>query len=214
VSKVATIPGQSLLLAGVSWRAYLRLLRTFAGRRLRITYDRGALEIMTLSPEHERFKKLLGYLILVLVEELGWNMASFGSMTFKGRKRRRGLEPDQCYWIQNEPLVRCQDSIDLDRDPPPDLVVVIDVSPSALDRMAIYATLRVPEVWCFDGQTLRVHLLGAGGQYGESPNSQAFPFLPLGEVLRFLQLRSTMSETDLLRQFRLWVRQRISAGWQ
>jgi len=163
VSQLATIPGQSLLLSGVSWRTYLRLLRTFADRRLRITYDRGALEIGTLSPEHEHFKTLLGYLILVLVEELGGNMASFGSMTFLGRKRRRGLEPDQCYWIQNEPLVRYQDSIDLARDPPPDLVVEIDLSPSALDRLAIYAALRVPEVWCFGGQSLRIQLLGCRG---------------------------------------------------
>lgn len=159
MSTVAPPSGQTLFLTGVSWRTYQRLLRALAERRLRITYDRGALEIMTLSPEHEHFKNLLGYLILVLVEELGWNMASFGSMTFQGRKRRRGLEPDQCYWIQNEALVRCRDTIDLQRDPPPDLVVEIDISPSAVDRMAIYALLRVPEVWCFDGQTLRVQLL-------------------------------------------------------
>jgi Uma2 family endonuclease len=157
---------------------------------------------------------LLGYLILALVEELGWNMASFGSMTFQGRKRRRGLEPDQCYWIQNESLVRCQDTIDLKRDPPPDLVVEIDISPSALDRLAIYAALRVPEVWCFDGQSLRVQLLRPDGTYGESQQSQAFPFFPPGEVLRFLQLRNTFGETELLRQFRLWVRQRIAANWQ
>lgn len=214
MSTVATTPGQRLLLNGVSWRTYLRLLRALADRRLRITYDRGALEIMTLSPEHERFKNLLGYLILVLVEELGRNMASFGSMTFQGRKRRRGLEPDQCYWIQNEALVRCQDTIDLSRDPPPDLVVEIDISPSALDRLAIYTALRVPEVWCFDGHSLRIQLLSAAGKYGESQNSQAFPFVPPGEVLRFLQLRSTLSETEMLRQFRLWVRQRIAANWQ
>ena len=214
MSQATTLPGQRLHLNGISWRTYLRLLRALADRRLRITYDRGALELMTLSPQHERFKQLLGYLILVLVEELGWNMASFGSMTFQGRKRRHGLEPDQCYWIQNEPLVRCQDMIDLQRDPPPDLVVEIDISPSALDRMAIYGVLQVPEVWCYDGQSLRVQLLQTDGKYAEGQQSLAFPFLPPTEVLRFLQLRSTMSETELLRQFRLWLRQRIAANWQ
>lgn len=214
MSKVATIPGQSLLLSGISWRDYLRMLRIFRERRLRITYDRGDLEIRTLSPEHEHFKTLLGYLILVLVEELGWNMASFGSMTFRGKKRRSSLEPDQCYWIQNEPLVRCQNTIDLTRDPPPDLVVEIDISPSALDRLALFAALKVPEAWCFDGQRLQALLLGPDYMYSESPNSKAFPFLPLSEVLRFLQLRSTLTEMELLRQFRLWVRQRIASGWQ
>src|SRR5436189_294631 len=101
--------GGQLLLDGVAWRNYLRLLRALDDRHLRITYDRGALEIMTLSPEHERFKHLLAYFILVLVEELGWYMASYGSMTFKRRRRKRGLEPDECYWIQSEPLVRGKD---------------------------------------------------------------------------------------------------------
>jgi hypothetical protein len=94
----APIPsGQRLVLGGVPWQSYERLLRVFADRHLRITYDRGALEIMSLSPEHERFKCLLSYFILVLIEELAWNMASFGSMTFKRKKRRRALEPDECY---------------------------------------------------------------------------------------------------------------------
>jgi Uma2 family endonuclease len=169
---------------------------------------------MTLSAPHERFKCLLGYFIIILVEELGWNIASFGSMTMKRRRQLRGLEPDQCYWIQNEPLVRCRDTIDLRRDPPPDLSVEIDWTQSALDRLGIYAALRVPEVWQYDGQSLRVHVLGADGQYGASPQSRALPFLPMTEVARFLSLRTTLGEMDLLRAFRAWVQQRIVAGWK
>ncbi len=214
---MSTVPvpsGQRLVLGGVSWRTYERLLRVFDDRHLRITYDRGALEIMTLSPQHERFKHLLVLLIAALVEELGWNMAGFGSMTFKRRKRQRGLEPDECFWIQSEPLVRGKDKIDLRRDPPPDLVIEIDWTRSSLDRLSIYAVLRVPEVWCFDGQSLRVLLLGPDGQYVESDRSRAFPFLPMPEVARFLGMRAAHSETDLVRQFRAWVRERIAAGWQ
>src|SRR5687767_10937447 len=111
MAAVKTPAEQRLVLGGVTWDKYLRLLHLFDDRHLRITYDRGEVEIMTISPEHERFKKLLGYLILVLVEELGWNIASFGSMTFKRRSRKRGLEPDECYWIQSEPLVRWKDRI-------------------------------------------------------------------------------------------------------
>ena len=103
---------------------------------------------------------------------------------------------------------------DLRRDPPPDLVVEIDVTHSSLDRMAIYAALRVPEVWCFDGKSLRVYLLASNGHHVESERSHAFPFLPLAELARFLQLRSTLSETELVRQFRSWVRERIAAGWR
>lgn len=214
MSAVPTPSGQRLVLGSVPWRTYERLLRVFEDRHLRITYDRGALEIMTLSPEHERFKCLSSYLVLVLVEEVGWNMASFGSMTFKRRKRRRGLEPDECYWIQSEPMVRGKDKIDLRRDPPPDLVIEVDWTHSSLDRLAIFAALLVPEVWRFDRQTLRVHLLGPDGRYAESDRSRAFPFLPMIEVARFVALRSNHSETDVVRQFRSWVRERIAAGWQ
>src|SRR5437870_3306599 len=92
MEEAPAVSGGQLILDGVAWQNYLRLLRAFDDRHLRITYDRGALEIMTLSPEHERFKHLLNYLISVLVEELGWDMAGFGSMTFKSSRQRRGLE--------------------------------------------------------------------------------------------------------------------------
>jgi Uma2 family endonuclease len=168
---------------------------------------------MTLSPEHERFKHLLAYLIVALIEELGWDWACFGSMTFKRRKRQRGLEADDCFWIQNEPLVRGKDHIDLRRDPPPDLVQEIDVTHSSVDRLGIYAILKVPEVWRYNGQTLIVHVLDASGKYVESPTSRAFPFLPLAEVVRFLDLRTTTSNANLIRSFRTWVQDRIAANW-
>jgi Uma2 family endonuclease len=209
-----TVSAQQMVLDGISWRTYGRLLRAFDDRHVRLTYDRGDLEIMTLSPEHERFKHLLGLLIGVLVEELGWNMAGFGSMTFRSARQRRGLEPDECYWIQNEPRVRGKDRIDLRQDPPPDLVIEIDVTHSSLDRLSIYAALGVPEVWRFDGRQLLGYVLDPGGRYQESRQSRAFPFLTLAEVERLLEVRSAHSETDLVRRFRVWVRDRIAAGWQ
>jgi Uma2 family endonuclease len=214
MSSIPATSEQKLVLSGIRWRAYERLLRVFDDRHLRITFDRGILEIMTLSPQHERFKHLLAFLIAVLVEELGWNMTGFGSMTFKRRRQRRGLEPDECFWIQSEPLVRGKDRIDLRRDPPPDLVLEIDVTHSSLDRLAIYAALGVPEVWRFDGTTLQVYLLDSTCRHVESDRSRAFPFLPLAELTRFLAARSTQSETDLVRQFRAWARERIAANWQ
>jgi Uma2 family endonuclease len=99
-------PPQALLLYHVSWREYVRLGRILGDRPLRMTYDRGTLEIMTLSPEHERWKHLLGRLVETMSEELQLPIAGFGSMTCKRRKKRRGVEPDECYWIANEPLVQ------------------------------------------------------------------------------------------------------------
>jgi Uma2 family endonuclease len=208
---LVTIPSsQRLVLDNVSWQTYLRLLRAFDDRHLRITYTQGTLEIMTLSPEHERFKHLLGYLIGVLVEELGWNMAGFGSMTFKRSEHRSGLEPDECYWIQSEHLVRSKDTIDLRRDPPPDLVIEIDVTHSSLDRLSIYTVLGVPEIWRFNGQELFFHLLSNERQYMETAYSRAFPFLAAAEVERFLKMRFAYSETELIRRFRAWVQEQIA----
>jgi Uma2 family endonuclease len=214
---MATVPSsqvQRFILDGISWEKYRKVLRLLDDRHLRITYDRGRLELITLSPQHERLKHLLAFLIVALVEELGWEWASYGSMTFKRRKRRRGLEPDDCFWIQSEPLVRGKDKIDLRLDPPPDLVLEIEVTHSALDRLSIYAALRIPEVWCFDGQALRVYILGSDGRYAESPISKAFAFLPLKDMAHFLGLRFQIGNAALVRSFRAWVRDQIARNWQ
>ena len=206
--------GERLLFDGVTWQRYLRILRAFDRTNVRITYDRGEMEIMTISPPHEWFKSVLGVFVWVLVEELGWHLACYGSMTFKRKKRQRGLEPDQCFWIQNELAVRGKGNIDLRQDPPPDLAIEIDWTHSSLNRMGIYAALRIPEVWQFDGQSLRVQLLGPDGKYAESKASLAFPFVAMKEVERLVRVNSTLSDSDLVRQFRAWVRERIAAEWK
>src|SRR5262249_2814248 len=110
---IASIPaGQQLVLTDVDWPTYLRLQKTLEKRHLRLTYDRGALEIMTLSPIHECYKKLLGRMVEALTEELGLPLASFGSTTLKRKPKRRGLESDDCYWIQSEPKIHGKVTID------------------------------------------------------------------------------------------------------
>ncbi|HXG12591.1 MAG TPA: Uma2 family endonuclease [Gemmataceae bacterium] len=200
---------QRLLFPRVSWSDYVRFSDLLDQRHVRVTYDGTRMEFMTVSPEHERAKKLLDRLLAVLTEELDLDIAGFGSMTCRREDLNRGLEPDECYWVKNEPKVRGRTDIDLSRDPPPDLVLEVEISRSALDRMAIYARLGVPEVWRWDGQTLHVCLLQPDGTYAESQQSQAFPFLPMKEVERFLRDGARLREAELLRRFRKWVRQRL-----
>ena len=204
-------PGQQVLLDAVSWTMYLRLLRIFDERHIRLTYDQGMLEIMTLTQEHERYKHLLNRLICALADELEIPVAGYGSWTLKQRKSEKGMEPDECYWIQSEPLIRFKTKIDLRRDPPPDLVVEIEVSHSLLDRLSILAALRVPEVWRYDGETLRVMLRDEAGRYVESEQSRAFPSIPPAELARFLALRASLSEIEMVRQFRAWIREHVQA---
>jgi hypothetical protein len=108
--------------------------------------------------------------------------------------------------------VRDREDVDFDVDPPPDLSLEIEISRSALDRMEIYAALRVPEVWRWNGETLSVHLLGTRGTYRASKRSKAFPFLPLDDFASFLT-RSDLTETKLKRAFRAWVREN-RAVWE
>src|SRR5262249_39847635 len=162
-------------------------LRLFDERRhLRITYDRGALEIMTLSPRHERIKHLLGLLVLALAEGLAIPVAGFGSMTFPRRRYRRGLEPGGCFWVAHGSDVRGKDHIDLRVDPPPDLVIEVDITRSSLNRMAIYALLRVPEVWRYDGQDVTFQVRQPDGSYAASPTSIAFPKVTPADLAGFL----------------------------
>lgn len=202
---------QQFVLDGMSWRSYERALRTFDGRRVRINFSRGVLEILTLSPEHERLKYLLARMVDVLVEELGWDSANFGSMTFK--QRPKGMEPDECFWIAHELDVRGRDTLDPATDPPPDLVLEIEVSRSVVNRLAILAAMGATEVWRYDGQHLRAMLLGTDRKFHSSPTSRSFPFLPLDEVVDFLNQRTTQSNTAILRSFRTWVRDQIAHAW-
>lgn len=211
MSIVDLAPQQKLVLYGEPWETYVNLLKVFDERRhLRITYDRGALEIMTLSAEHEVWKHLIARLIVALTEELNLPIAGYGSLTIKRRRKLRGLEPDECFWIANEPLVRNLTKYSPRRDPPPDLVVEVEVSRSALNRLNIYATMNVPEVWRFDGATIEFLGLGADGSYTAQTRSLSFPMVAPSDVFRFLSLRGTMDQNALVRQFREWIRERMA----
>jgi Uma2 family endonuclease len=202
---------RGLLLDGVDWKTYTRLLRALDGRPgLRLTYDRGSLEIMTLTHEHENYSYILGRLVDALTEELNWPVKGGRSTTFRQRRKQRGLEPDNCWWIASESAVRGKDRIDLRIDPPPDLAIEVDITHSSLDRLAIYAALRVPEVWQHQGKTLVFYLLGQDYNYAASPTSRAFPGLAAADVMRFLALRGQMDDNALVRQFRVWARQQFA----
>ena len=129
------------------------------------------------------------------------------STTLRLRPRRRGLESDECYWIANEPVVRQLDRIDLQRDPPPDLAVEVDVTHSVVPRLQVYAALRVPEVWRLSGGTLTFLSLQPDGSYAPVLISRALPPLTATDLSRFLALRGQEDENSIIRQFRAWVRQ-------
>jgi len=201
---------QRLLLHGISWDEYVALGEILKDRPgLRMTYDRGNLEFMTTSTEHERFKKRLARLIELLVEEFGLTFETAGNMTFRREDLDRGLEPDDCFWIAHERQMRTCEQWDPTRDPPPDLVLEIEISRTALSRMPMYAALGVPEVWRSDGSQLRVYLLQQDGSYQPSETSPTFPGIPIAEIIAFPQPNETLDFLSMVRTFREWVRQHL-----
>ncbi len=195
-----------VLLRNISWQTYQVLLKDLEEQPgIRLTYDRGLLEIMAPSPPHENYKKVLGRFVETLTEELNIEIKSLGSLTCKREDLARGLEPDQCYYIQNEAVVRTLDEIDFNQDPPPDLVIEIDITSSSINRLSLYTALGVPEVWRYDARAITIYRL-EGERYQACDRSPTFPQITPAEITRFLELRKTMGETSLIRSFRKWVR--------
>lgn len=197
------------LLKNISWQTYEALLKDMESQPgIRLTYDRGKLEIMTPLDLHETYSRLIGRFVETLTEELNIEIRSLGSRTCKREDLTRGLEPDECYYIQNESVVRHLEQIDLNQSPPPDLVIEIDVTSSSINRLDLYAALGVPEVWRYDGSQLIIYQL-QNGEYLVCASSPTFPQLTSSEIIRFLELRKTTGETSLIRLFRSWVRNQI-----
>ncbi len=195
----------------ISWQTYQSLTKDFEQEpAIRLTYDQGFLEIrMPLDP-HETYKKLLGRLVEAATEELDLEIRSLGSRTCDREDLAKGLEPDQCYYIQNESLVRGVEQIELNRFPPPDLALEIDITSSSINRMSIYAALGVPEIWRYDGQSLVILNLYSS-EYVVQDKSIAIPVLTAEAMLEFLALRTTIGETSLVKQFRHWVRENATS---
>lgn len=169
---------------------------------------------MSPTMEHDDDGSVLGRMVCILTEELGLPLKHGGSVTMRRRLKQRGIEADECFWIANAHRMAGKRRLNLRVDPPPDLAIEVDVSHSSLNRLAIYAALKVPEVWRLDGDTLLFYIMNPGPTYLVSPTSLSFPLVTPADLLGFLQqTRQAGDQNPILRQFREWVRQRqASAG--
>ena len=193
----------------VSWNFYEHLLEQIGSRPIRVTYDEGSIEIMSPLPEHEKAKKIIARLVEALTEELDIPVVSYGSTTFCEIAKRKGLEPDESYYIRHELRMRDKKRLDLSSDLPPDLAIEIDIFSRSIAREPIYVALGVPELWRYDGQKLYcLHL--AGHAYVEKKMSLAFPMLAPAKLLKFIRMLPKHSETTIIKSFRQWVRKQ---GW-
>ncbi len=187
---------------GVPWEEYIRLRDIPESRNVRMTYDEGSLELMSPSKLHERIAELLGHLVIAWTLDREIPVESCGSTTFRREDLQKGLEPDKCYYLQHLAEVRDRDDLDLATDPPPDLVIEVDVSSPSRRRFPIYARLGVPEVWLWRNDTLQFFLLGADRQYAATDDSVSLPGFPRRLAEQLLAQVRAKDDTALLREFR------------
>lgn len=207
IDAIAHLPaGGTLLLYHVSWTDYEQLLTDLSdGYGVRVSYDEGRLEIMSPLAEHEAYKDLIHDMVRLLAIETGGQLETRGSATLKQQLRAKGAEPDACFYVQNAARIIGKRRIDLTVDPPPDIVVEIDVTNESLSKFPIYAALGVPEIWRYDEHLLRMYLLEAD-RYTETPASHALPALTSALLTDHLEQSKSEGQSAALQRFRDWVR--------
>jgi len=197
---------QRVLLRNISWETYERLLADNENNSApRFTYDQRELEIMSPSPEHEKFNRRIAQLVLVVAEEMEVEAEDLGSTTFRRRDLERGFEPDSCFYIQNEEQVRGKNRIDLTVDPPPDLVIEIDITSPSFSKLPIYAQMGVPEVWRYDGDRMVVLVL-EGSDYVAANESLVLPPVTSNALTDLVEKSKTTRRTIWMERARRWVR--------
>jgi Uma2 family endonuclease len=203
---------QRVILHNISWETYERLLDERGDSSApRLTYNRGVLEMMSPSPEHEKFNRRIAQLVLAVAEELGIEAEDLGSTTFRREDLERGFEPDSCFYIQNEEQVRGKDRIDLAVDPPPDLVIEIDITSPSFSKLPIYAQIGVPEVWRYDGERMTILVL-EGSDYAETTESIVLPPVTSNVLTDFVEKSKSMKRTAWLEEVREWSRENAGSS--
>lgn len=207
--KQLTVPsGNTVQLKNISWQTYEAILEEMGeGYAARIAYYKGTLEIRMPLPKHERAKSMIGDLVKVLLEELEIDCEPLGSTTFKREDMDSGVEPDECFYIQNALVIRGKDRIDLTIDPPPNLAIEIDNTSST--SLSSYQALGVPELWRYNERVLQINILQYG-KYVETQISPNFPAFPLIEVIpQYLEQSKAIGRNATIKAFRNWVRERL-----
>ncbi len=196
--------GRTILLNDVSWNEYELFLQDFEERAgWRLAYDKGKLEIMPPTPEHEEYSFSFQLFVVAYCDAFDLNIEGRGSATFRRKFLEKGVEPDECYYIQSAEKIAGK-RLPTKDFPVPDVAVEIDVTTESLDKFPIYAALQVPEIWIYDGKTVSFYELEAEN-YRQISHSRALPLLSAEKLAEFLQTSRTKGQTFALKSFRVWL---------
>jgi Uma2 family endonuclease len=197
------------LLHNVSWETYMRLLEDLGGQSSpRVTFDNGEMEIMSPTSEREELNRTVARFVGVVTAALDLDIRSVGSTTFSREDLQRGFEPDSGFYIESAPAIAGKTKLDLNTDPPPDLVIEIDISSRSLRKLPIYAALGVREIWRYRNSKLDILLLD-GNRYVEAEFSVAFPFVTGKDVLYFVDLSHTTRLAAWMRAVADWTHSKV-----
>ncbi len=200
--QTTTLPAETrTLLENVRWETYCELAEQRRGSVPRMTYFDGMLELMSPRRQHENIGRLIGRMVETYTEVRGIEIQSVASTTFKRKELKSGFEADESYYVQHAEQIRIKEEVDLRTDPPPDLVIEVEITTSAIPKMTLFAEMGVPEVWRHDGEQMSMHQL-VGGEYKTIDESVALPGFTIAMAEAILEKRFDLGETALIRSFR------------
>jgi Uma2 family endonuclease len=204
LATIAPPAEQRIVLHDIAWETYERLLTDHVDRSVpHFTYDHGDLEIVTPSIDHERDNRTLDLLVEIVASEWSIDIINVGSATFKRRDLEQGFEPDTGFYIQHEEDIRGKTEIDLLVDPPPDLVIEIEVTLSAIPKLPLYARMGIPEVWRLHDDHVTILRLADIG-YRETLTSEALAPLTSAILTDLLHASHSLRRTVWMRQLQQW----------
>ena len=203
-------PNAGLVLKSVKWATFQALMADVGeDRAWRIAYNQGVLEIRMPLRQHEEPTGLIESFLEALADELEIEISKLGALTLEREDLQRAVEPDSCFYIQNEAVIRGKPDINLTIDPPPDLVLESDFTNSSVNKNVIYSSMGVPELWRYKRDTLLVYHL-IDGAYQLQDKSLAFPMLPVAEIPQFIEASKTQGQRGAVRLFRQRIRELLS----
>lgn len=199
-------PEATLILHGMNWQTYEDILEMVGeAPPLRISYNEGVIQIMSISFEHEFCSACIEQLLGLVRIILRIKILSFGRATLKSQAKLKGAEPDACYYVQSAAALGNRFRLSLETDPPPDIVVEVDIKHESKAKFAIYAALGVSELWRYDGKAMTLYQLQAD-RYVETPASPALPLLTGPLLTDFLQRCQDEGQYEALLGFEEWLR--------
>jgi len=198
-------PG-SIVMDDVSWDYYTRTLEELGpSSGTKVIYDQGRMEIVTHSDKHERTKKIIARLLEMYAAEMEIQITPLGMLTMRRRKLARGLEPDECYFVQTPAPPTSEGEFNLSVNPPPDLAIEVEISETVISKIPIYAALKVKEVWRYAGGRIAVLHLNRKGEYQPKKKSLAFPKLDIQRFNKFVSQTSAEGDLKAIKALREWV---------